>query len=62
MLMTPAPRFEILAPRLLAGEFNEATAFGSRPGCGCIQRVTAMCRCIPYPRCCCRRSRKAASC
>jgi cytolysin-activating lysine-acyltransferase len=29
MLMTPAPRFEILAPRLLAGEFNEATAFGS---------------------------------
>lgn len=27
--MTPAPCFEILAPRLLEGEFNEATAFGS---------------------------------
>ena len=27
--MAHPPRFEILAPRLLEGEFNEATAFGS---------------------------------
>jgi len=27
--MTSSPRYEILAPRLLGGEFNEATALGS---------------------------------